>query len=124
MKSNKLIRTILIDDYQPIRMELAYLLKEYPEVEIVGEAKDGKEAVQLINKLKPDVIFLDIDLPMLSGFQVLDIVPNDFKLVFISSQEKFLIKASYYNSIDFLMKPINKVKLRNVIKKLLQTDQM
>ncbi len=112
------MKTIIVDDAEFIRIELKFMLKEHPEIEVVGEASDGEEAIELISNLKPDVVFMDIDLPLLSGFQVLDKLKRDFKLIFISSYSKFLPMSANYNPVDFLMKPINKTRLQEAVKML------
>lgn len=118
MLKKRCLKTIIVDDAELIRDELKFLLKEHSQIEVVGEASDGEEAIETICNLKPDVVFLDIDMPLLSGFQVLDKVKRDFKLIFISSFSKYLSISTNYNPVDFLMKPINKTKLREAVKKL------
>ncbi len=113
------IKALLVDDMRLIRTELKYLLGEYPDIEIVGEAANADNAAQLVSKLKPDVVFLDIYLPGQSGFDFLDNVKGDFKVIFISSfYNKYSEEAQRYKPVDFLMKPINKQKLSKAIHKL------
>jgi len=101
------------------------LLSEYPDINVVGEAASADHAAQLVSKLKPDVVFLDIYLPGQSGFDFLDNVKVDFKVIFISSfYNKYSEEAQKYKPVDFLMKPINKQKLSNAIQKLQDVDHL
>ena len=113
------LRTLIIDDVRLIRVELKMILSEYPEIDIIGEASNVREARYLISELKPDVVFLDIQLPGPSGFDLLDQIDVNFKLVFISSYfEQYYERARNYNPVDFLTKPIGKEKLLRVLEKL------
>jgi len=116
----KKLRTLIVDDIRLIRVELRMILKEYRVIDIIGEASNVADAKRLILELKPDVVFLDIQLPGLTGFDLLDEIDIDFKLVFISSYfEQYYEKATKYAPVDFLTKPINKDKLVTVINKLI-----
>ncbi len=113
------LRTLIVDDVRLIRVELKMILSEYPEIDIIGEASNVREAKYLISELKPDVVFLDIQLPGPSGFDLLDRIEVNFKLVFISSYfDQYYEKAKKYNPVDFLTKPISKEKLVTAISKL------
>jgi two-component system LytT family response regulator len=115
----KPLRTLIIDDIRLIRLELKMILSEYPEIDIIGEASNVHDAKAMILKLNPDLVFLDIQLPGLSGFDLLNQIEINFKLVFISSYfDQYFEKARKYAPVDFLTKPINKDKLMNVVKKL------
>lgn len=112
------MKAVIVDDVQLIRTELISMLLEYPEIDVIGEASNGETAIEMIKNLKPDVVFLDIQMPVLSGFKMLDSVDVDFKIIFVSSFDKYMPEAQKYNAVDFLMKPINKKKLATAIKKL------
>jgi len=119
------LKAIIVDDVRLIRTELKQLLSEYPDINVVGEAASADHAAQLVSKLKPDVVFLDIYLPGQSGFDFLDNVKVDFKVIFISSfYNKYSEEAQKYKPVDFLMKPINKQKLSNAIQKLQDVDHL
>jgi len=119
------LKAIIVDDVRLIRTELKQLLSEYPDINVVGEAASADHAVQLVYKLKPDVVFLDIYLPVQSGFDFLDNVKVDFKVIFISSfYNKYSEEAQKYKPVDFLMKPINKQKLSKAIQKLYDVDHL
>ena len=115
----KPLRTLIVDDVRLIRVELKMILSDYSEIEVIGEASNVREAKYMISELKPDVVFLDIQLPGPSGFDLLDQLEVNFKLVFISSYfDQYYEKAKKYNPVDFLTKPISKEKLVTAIGKL------
>lgn len=111
-------KTLIIEDEWLIRAELKNMLSHYPNIDLVGEAASVTDAIKLYNELKPDLVFLDIQLPGGSGFDFLDRVNGHFNLVFITAFDQYLDKAKSYRAIDYLMKPISKRKLAKVIQKL------
>ncbi len=102
------IKTLLLDDDLAILLLLENLLKkQFPNIQIVGKAKSVKEGVELIDTLKPDLIFLDIEFPDGDGFKILDSVTfNKFETIFISSHDQFAMKAFEYSALHYLKKPI------------------
>jgi two-component system LytT family response regulator len=95
------------------------ILGDYPEIEVIGEASNVRDAKYLISELKPDVVFLDIQLPGQSGLDLLDQIEREFKIVFISSYfDQYYERAKKYKPVDFLSKPINKDRLLQAINKL------
>lgn len=114
----KTIKTIIIDDERLAREELKSMLKSHVQIEIIEEAKNGKEGVTLINELQPDLIFLDVNMPGLSGFELLkqlDVIPL---VVFITAYDEYAIKAFEVDAIDYILKPIDPVRLTDAIKKI------
>lgn len=109
------IRAIIIDDELPARTRLKNYLKEYPEITIIGEAQDGKEAVSLINKSDPDLIFLDIQMPDMDGFKVLEKINNKISIIFVTAYDEYAIKAFEVNAIDYLLKPYSKERFKSAI---------
>lgn len=112
------LKTLIIDDEWLIRSELKTMLDQYPNIDVIGEAANVMEAIKLYEAMKPDLVFLDIHMPRGSGFDFLDQVNGDFKLVFITAFDQYLDEAKKYQAIDYLMKPISKDKLLKVIQKL------
>lgn len=94
------------------------LLAKFPEINIVGEAEDGLTAVKLISTLKPDLVFLDIRLPELSGFQVLERVTHHPKVIFVTAYDKYAIKAFEENAVDYLLKPTSEERIKKSLDKL------
>lgn len=112
------IKALLIDDERLARKELTTLLAAHPEIEIVGEAANAEEGISMIDKLNPDLVFLDIQMPEKSGFDMLeemDVVPN---VVFVTAYDEYAIKAFEVNALDYLLKPVDSERLAETIKKI------
>lgn len=105
-------KTILIDDERLARKELCYLLADYKDVCIVGEAKNLSEAISLINEKKPDLVFLDIQLRQENGFDLLEHVKHNFHLIFVTAFDEYAIRAFEINAMDYLLKPVNPKRLQ------------
>lgn len=116
-------KTIIIEDEQLARQRLKRLLNNYQEVEIIAEAENGLEGLELINKHQPDLIFLDIEMPILNGFEMLSkLGEHQPKVVFTTAYDQYAIKAFDEGSIDYLLKPIELERLDKTIHKLKQTN--
>jgi two-component system, LytTR family, response regulator len=101
------MRAILVDDEELARFELRRLLRAHPDIEVVGEARDGEEALLLIRQLAPDILFLDIQMPGMSGFDLLERIPGEIPtVIFTTAFDHHAIKAFEVNAIDYLLKPI------------------
>lgn len=116
------IAALLVDDEQPARDELMFLLKGFPEVEVVGQGKNGVEAVNLIRELNPQVTFLDVQMPGLDGFGVIKkLLEKKVRLpyfVFATAYDNYAVQAFEVNALDYLLKPIAKLRLEKAIAKL------
>lgn len=116
-------KTIIIEDEQLARQRLKRLLNNYQEVEIIAEAENGLEGLELINQHQPDLIFLDIEMPILNGFEMLSkLGEHQPKVVFTTAYDQYAIKAFDEGSIDYLLKPIELERLDKTIHKLKQTN--
>ena len=115
----KKIKLLIVDDVKLIRVELKAMLANYPDIDIIGEANNGLKAKEMITELKPDALFLDICLPKLTGFELLDGMDSDIEAVFISSYDKYMPEAQKYNATEFLMKPIKTEQLDKAVRKLI-----
>ena len=117
-------RAIIVEDEKLARNRLKKLLANYTdEIEIIAEADNGEEGYKLVNELHPDLIFLDIQMPVLTGFEMLKKLTHKPKIIFTTAYERYAIKAFEENSIDYLLKPIREERLDLTIKKLRdQTD--
>ena len=112
-------RTLIADDEQPARDRLRKLLCEYPgKIELVGEAQNGIECLEMINRIKPDLLFLDIQMPGLTGFEVLQKSIHSPIVIFCTAYDEFALKAFETNSIDYIVKPIKTERIRMSIEKL------
>jgi len=112
-----MIKTIIIDDERLAREGLKGLLKEFSEIEIIGEAANVDEALELIDKLKPQLLFLDIQMPEKTGFDLLEELIETPIVIFTTAYNEFATKAFDVNALDYLMKPIQSQRLRDAIAK-------
>lgn len=114
-----MITAIIIDDESKGRNSLRKKLMEYcPQVELLGEAEDGEAGLRLIEKHDPRIVFLDIEMPMMNGFEMLHHLPvKNFHLIFTTAYDQYAIKAIKYAAFDYLLKPIDIEELQTTIKK-------
>lgn len=116
---NRPYTTLIIDDEPLARVRLKTLIKDYPETfELIGEAENGEEAIEKINRLKPALIFLDIQLPEITGFDVLKAVHCFPKVIFCTAYDEFALKAFDTNCLDYLVKPLTKERFGLTVEKL------
>jgi len=116
------ISALIVDDERPARDELAYLLKGFPEIEVVGQGDNGVEAVELIRAFNPQVVFLDVQMPGLDGFGVIkkllaEKVPLPM-FVFATAYDHYAVRAFEVNAIDYLLKPIARARLEKAVGKV------
>jgi DNA-binding LytR/AlgR family response regulator len=119
-----MIRTLLVDDEKASRSSLKKLLSRYPQIEILEEAKDGLEAVEKIEELKPDLVFLDIQMPGLNGFEVIRALNPEVRprVIFVTAFDQYAVKAFEVNAVDYLLKPIEENRLKQALEKILRDD--
>ena len=113
------MRAIIIDDERLARKELNNLLENYPEIEIVDQAVNADEALEKIIQLDPELIFLDIQMPGKTGFELLEELEKVPKVIFTTAYDEFAIKAFDVNALDYLLKPIQEERLKDAINKVL-----
>jgi two-component system, LytTR family, response regulator len=106
-----LVRTIIIEDEEPARLLLREYLSAHEEVKIVAECSNGLDAVKSITELKPDLIILDIQMPKLNGFEVLELVEHPPAVIFATAYNQFAVKAFEVHAVDYLLKPFSKERL-------------
>jgi two-component system, LytTR family, response regulator len=112
------MKVIIIDDERLARQELRTMLATYPGIEISGECGDARSAIDLVNSAKPDVIFLDIQMPGKNGFELLEELTFVPEVVFVTAHDEYAIKAFEVNALDYLLKPVQAVRLSDTIRKL------
>jgi two-component system LytT family response regulator len=112
------MKALIVDDERLARTELRRLLTEHPEIEIAGEARNGEEALALAAQLSPDLLFLDIQMPQMSGFDVLDRLDDITQVIFTTAYDAYAIKAFEVNALDYLMKPIAPARLAAALAKV------
>jgi two-component system LytT family response regulator len=113
------MKALVVDDEQLARFELRRLLRAHPEIEIVGEAEDGDEALRLTRELTPDVLFLDIQMPGMTGFDLLERIEGEVpEVIFTTAYDRHAIKAFEVNALDYLLKPIAPDRLSAALSRL------
>ena len=116
------MRVIIIDDERLARKELKSLLKDYHEIEIVDECASPEEALKSIEKHNPDLLFLDIQMPEKTGFDLLQELDKSPKVVFVTAFDEYAVKAFEVNALDYLMKPVDPERLKETMVKVLSED--
>lgn len=112
-------RTLIADDEQLARARLIKLLSIYPnQIELIGEAQNGLECREMIDRLKPDLLFLDIQMPGINGFEVLQQTSHLPVIIFCTAYDEFALRAFETNSIDYIVKPVKPERIRKSIEKL------
>jgi two-component system LytT family response regulator len=116
------IRTLIADDELLARERLRQLLGNQPEIELVGECMDGREAVAAIQEKSPDLIFLDIQMPELDGFAVLDAIKLESMpvIVFVTAHDKFALRAFEVHAVDYLLKPFDRERFQSALRRALE----
>jgi len=116
------IRTVIVDDEDLARQMLREFLSAHAEIEIVAECANGFEAVKAVTELKPDLLFLDIQMPKLDGFEVLELIGTEMAIVFVTAYDEYAIRAFDIHAVDYLLKPFGaerfEIALQRVKKRL------
>jgi two-component system LytT family response regulator len=111
------MKAIIIDDEQLARDLIKSFLLDYPSIEIIAECSDGFEGLKAIQELQPDLIFLDIQMPKITGFEMLELIEKPPVVVFTTAYNEFAIKAFEMNASDYLLKPFSKERFGKAIEK-------
>src|SRR4029078_2387046 len=112
------MKAIIIDDERLARTELRKLLQDFPEIEIVDEASNAEEGIQKIENLNPDLIFLDIQMPGKTGFDMLSELDHAPQVIFTTAYDEYALKAFEVNALDYLLKPVEPRRLADAVEKL------
>jgi two-component system, LytTR family, response regulator len=115
-----MIKAVMIDDEWHCLNALDFLIKEYcPEVQVLEKSQSAQNGIKAIEQWKPDLIFLDIEMPFMNGFELLEQLPEiSFAIIFTTSYDQYAIKAIRFSALDYLMKPIEPGELVNAVKKV------
>lgn len=118
----KEFKTIIIDDERLAREELKSVLKDFVEINIIDEAQNGDEGIEKINRLKPDLIFVDVSMPGMTGFEMLKKLDEIPYVIFVTAYDEYALKAFEVNALDYLLKPVDIDRLTEAIEKLKQKE--
>jgi two-component system, LytTR family, response regulator len=115
MMTEGLLRVIVVDDEALARTLLRELLAAHPDIEIIGECGNGFEAVKAVTEKKPDLILLDIQMPKLDGFDVLELIGTEVPVIFVTAYDQYAIKAFQVHAVDYLLKPFGAERLAEAL---------
>lgn len=113
----KKIKTVIIDDETPAREIIKHYLKEVDSVEVIAECADGFSGLKTISAMKPDLVFLDIQMPRLTGIELVEVLTEKPEIIFTTAYDQFAIRAFELNAVDYLMKPYQKRRFLEAVKK-------
>jgi two-component system LytT family response regulator len=112
------LRVVVVDDEEPARRLLGEYLAEHPEVEVVGACGNGFEAVKAVAELHPDLLLLDIRMPKLDGFEVLELIGDDVAVVFTTAYDEYAVRAFEVHAVDYLLKPFSAQRLSEALERV------
>jgi two-component system, LytTR family, response regulator len=115
---NRLWKVVVVDDERLARAKLRAMLEHYPQISITGEADSCQTALSLINEDRPDVVFLDIQMPRESGFDLVNRLERPIKIIFVTAFDEYAIRAFEINALDYLLKPVSQERLTRAVERL------
>jgi two-component system LytT family response regulator len=116
--ATKKLRTVVVDDEELARQVLRELLRAHDEIEVVAECRNGLEAVKAVAQCKPDLLFLDVQMPKLTGFDVLELIGPDVPVIFVTAYDEYAMKAFEVHAVDYLLKPVGKERLSAALQRV------
>jgi two-component system LytT family response regulator len=114
------IRTLIIEDEAPAREIIKHYLKDLDSIEVIAECSDGFSGLKSISLLKPDLVFLDIQMPRLTGIELLEVLTEKPEIIFTTAYDQFALKAFELNAVDYLLKPFPKRRFLNAVEKAIE----
>jgi two-component system, LytTR family, response regulator len=111
------IRTVIIDDETPAREIIKYYLQDIENIEVISECSDGFSGLKTISSMKPDLVFLDIQMPRLTGIELVEVLTEKPEIIFTTAYDQFAIRAFELNAVDYLLKPFPKRRFLDAVKK-------
>ncbi len=114
---NELMRVLIVDDEPPARERLKRLLADLKGVELIGEAESGIQAVEMIERERPDLVLLDIQMPGLDGFGVIEALQDPPPVIFVTAYDEYAIRAFEINALDYLLKPFSRARLEKAVRR-------
>src|SRR5436190_5942671 len=119
------MKAIIVEDEINCSKTLSALLQSnFPEIEVVKICRNGLEGIEAINQLSPDIVFLDVEMPKMNGFEMLEQLPSvDFHLIFVTSYDAYALKAIRFSAIDYLLKPVDREELQKAVQKVIRRTE-
>jgi len=117
------LRIIIVEDEELARNLLKSFLKDIDNIEVIAECENGFEGVKMINELEPDLVFLDIQMPKITGFEMLELLDHKPQIIFATAYDQYALKAFEYNAADYLLKPYSKDRLKEAVEKVAERIQ-
>ena len=114
------LRTIIVEDEELARKLMKSFLKDNESIELIAECENGFEGVKMINELKPDLVFLDIQMPKITGFELLELLEHKPQIIFATAYDQYALKAFEFNAADYLLKPYSKDRLNEAVEKVVE----
>ena len=112
------LQTLIIEDEELARNLLRSYLKDHPDIELIGECENGFDGVKAINEKKPDLVFLDIQMPKITGFEMIELLDFKPQIIFTTAYDQYALKAFELNAVDYLLKPFSKDRMLSAIEKV------
>ena len=114
----KKLRTIVVDDEELARQVMRELLRAHEQIEVIAECRNGLEAVKAVAEHKPDLLFLDVQMPKLTGFDVLELIGPDIPVIFVTAYDEYAMKAFEVHAVDYLLKPVGQARLDAALQRM------
>jgi two-component system LytT family response regulator len=112
------MKVLIIEDEAPAREIVKAFLKNYPDAELVGECEDGFSGLKAIKEMQPDLVFLDVQMPKITGFEMLELLDEQPQIIFTTAYDQYAIKAFEMNAVDYLLKPFSKERFNQAMEKV------
>lgn len=116
-RADKKITALIVDDEELARLALRELIKTRPELEVVAECRNGLEAVKAVAEHKPDLIFLDVQMPKLTGFDVLELIGTETAVIFVTAYDQYAMRAFEVHAVDYLLKPVGRERFEGALER-------
>src|SRR5271155_5068076 len=120
MKDDKKITALIVDDEDLARLVLRELIQTHSEIAVAAECANGFEAVKAIAEHKPDLVFLDVQMPKLDGFEVLELIDPTIAVIFVTAYDQYAMRAFDANAVDYLLKPFSADRFRKALERVRQ----
>ena len=121
--ANKPLRVVVVDDEEPARLALVHALGTLPDVTVVAQCQNGFDAVKVVSEVQPDALLLDVQMPKLDGFDVLELIGADVPVVFVTAYDEFAIRAFEVHAVDYLLKPVSPERLRTALDRVRERER-